>query len=115
MSKKSIFSIIYILFIISILAGCGGGSNQTGGTGSVSLAWDVPTTYVNGTPATGLVGFKVYYGTVSRAYTQIIDVKTVPSCVINSLEPGTYYFAITAYDSSGIESDYSNELSKAIL
>jgi hypothetical protein len=113
--KKKIFSIFCISLIITVLAGCGGSSSQTSGTGSVSLAWDVPTTYVDGTPATGMVGFKVYYGTASRTYTHIIDVKTDPSCTVNYLAPGTYYFAITAYDSSGIESDYSNELSKTIL
>ena len=114
MLKQKIFSIFYTLLIITILAGCGGSSNQAGGTGSVSLAWNVPTTYVDGTPATGPVGFKVYYGTASRTYTHIIDVKNVPSYTVNSLYPGTYYFAITAYDSSGIESDYSTELSKTI-
>jgi hypothetical protein len=114
--KKKIFSIIFVSLIVTVLAGCGGGGgSQAGGTGSVSLAWDVPTTYVDGTLAAGPVGFKVYYGTASRTYTHIIDVKTEPSCTVNSLAPGTYYFAITAYDSSGIESDYSNELSKTIL
>jgi hypothetical protein len=112
--KQKIFLIFYASLIIIILAGCGGSSSQVSGTGSVSLAWNVPTTYVDGTRATGLIGFKVYYGTASRTYTHIIDVKNVPSYTINSLFPGTYYFAITAYDSSGIESDYSTELSKTI-
>ena len=112
--KQIIFSIFYTSLIITILAGCGGSSNQAGGTGSVSLAWNVPTTYVDGTPATGMVGFKVYYGTVSRMYTHTIDVNNVPCYTIKSLFPGTYYFAITAYDSSGIESDFSTELSKTI-
>jgi hypothetical protein len=109
------FSLIFVSLIISVLAGCGGsGGNATNSTGSVSLAWNVPNTYVDGTPSTGLVGFKVYYGTESRMYTQIIDAKNVLSYTINSLPPATYYFAITAYDSSGIESDYSTELSKTI-
>jgi hypothetical protein len=116
--KKKIFSLIIVSLIITVLAGCGGGggsSNPTNATGSVSLAWDVPTTYVDGTPVTGQVGFKVYYGTASRTYTHFIDVKTVPSCTVNALAPGTYYFAITAYDSSGSQSDFSIELSKTIL
>ena len=103
--------------IIAIFAGCGSVEvigPPTTATGSVSLAWDVPTTYNDGTPATGMVGFKIYYGTSSRMYTHIIDVKNMSSHTINSLFHGTYYFAITAYDSSGIESDYSTELSKTI-
>jgi len=115
--KKIIFSISYLSLIITIFAACGGvggSSNPTNATGSVSLAWNAPTTSVDGTMATDLVGFKVYYGTASKTYTHIIDVKNVPSCTINALPPATYYFAITAYDSSGIESDYSTELSKTI-
>ena len=118
MLKRTIFSIFYILIIIITSASCGSVPSigtPTSATGSVSLAWDVPTTYIDGTPVTGLVGFKVYYGTASRSYTHIIDAKTVTSFTVNSLPPGTYYFAITAYDSSGIESDYSDELSKTIL
>ena len=119
MLKKIIFLILYISLIIAIFAGCGGvpsiDAPTSSATGSVSLAWDVPTTYVDGTPVTGLVGYKVYYGTASRTYTHIIDVGTVPSCTVNFLSHTTYYFAITAYDSSGIESDYSTELSKTII
>ena len=117
MLKNKMFSIFYISLIITILTGCGGVPNigpPTNATGSVSLAWDAPTMYVDGAPATGLVGFKVYYGTASGTYTHIIDVGTVPRCTVNFLSHTTYYFAITAYDSSGIESDYSAELSKTI-
>ena len=117
MLKNKIFSIFYLSLIITIFAGCGGGaaSFTPNATGSVSLAWNTPSTYIDGTPATSEVGFKVFYGTASREYTHVIDVKNVPSCSINSLYPGTtYYFAITAYDSTGIESDYSTELSKTI-
>ena len=138
MLKNKIFSFFPISLVILILAGCGGagssdqtitsggsggnqpgtgsgGGGQTSTAGSVSLAWDVPTTFVDGTPASGPVGFKVYYGTASRTYTNIIDVQNATSYSINSLSPGTYYFAITAYDSYGIESDFSIELNKTIL
>jgi hypothetical protein len=117
MLKKKIFAIFCISLIITIFTGCGGVADVGPPTGSssVSLAWEVPTTYIDGTvPATGPVGFKVYYGTASRAYTHIVDVKDVSSCTINNLAHGTYYFAVTAYDSSGIESDYSAELIKNI-
>ncbi len=89
MLKNKIFSIFYISLLITILAGCGGVSDigtPTNATGSVSLAWDVPTTYNDGTPAARyLVGFKVYYGTASRDYTHIIDVKNMSRYTINSL------------------------------
>jgi hypothetical protein len=45
-----------------------------------------------------------------------VDVQDKTTHTIDALTPGTtYYFAITAYDSSGIESDFSNELSTTIL
>jgi fibronectin type 3 domain-containing protein len=105
------FPIFCILLIITILAGCGGGITQTGATGSVTLAWNEPTAYMDGTPASGTIGYKVYYGTAPRTYANVVDVKNMTSCSIGALSSGrTYYFAITAYDATGIESDYSNEL-----
>jgi fibronectin type 3 domain-containing protein len=88
----------------------------TASANSVTLLWDAPTTYTDGTPVTGFVGYKVYYGTASRVYTYVVDVQDKTTHTIDALTPGTtYYFAITAYDSSGIESDFSNELSTTIL
>jgi hypothetical protein len=112
--KNKIFSIFCISLILTIFAGCGGGADFNAATGSVSLTWTVPTTYVDGTPAKSVAGFRVYYGKESRAYTQIIDVRNVTSYTVNSLFPGTYYFAVTAYDSFGMESDYSPELIETI-
>ena len=101
---------------MTVMSGCGGsGGNQTGPTGSVSLAWTAPTTYVDGTPITDLAGFKVYYGTASGNYTHVIVVQNVTNCTIYPLAQGTYYFAVTSYDASGSESDFSAELSKTIL
>ncbi|MDT8273438.1 MAG: REJ domain-containing protein [Desulfomonilia bacterium] len=58
-----------------------------------------------------LGGYKVYYGTHSRTYGPAVDVGNVLSCEISGLSSGnTYYVAVTAYDSSGNESDYSQEV-----
>ncbi|MEO6667280.1 MAG: fibronectin type III domain-containing protein, partial [Nitrospiria bacterium] len=63
---------------------------------------------------TDMAGYKVYYGS-SGAYTQTIDVGTVTAQTISGLQEGlTYYFAVTAYDASGNESGYSQEMSKTI-
>lgn len=83
--------------------------------GQAVLSWDSPTTNADGTPLTDLAGFKVYYGTVSRGYTSVSDVGKVTSATITNLQPlVTYYFSVTAYDGSGNESAYSNEVSKKI-
>lgn len=63
-----------------------------------------------------LEGYRVYYGQSSGNYdVDTIDVGNKTVCQIHNLIPGaTYYFAITAYDLSGNESDYSDEVSYMI-
>jgi len=86
----------------------------------VTLALTAPESYlavVSWDPNTesDLAGYKVYVGTASRVYGVPVDVGTTTSFkVINLLKGQTYYFAITAYDTEGNESAYSNEVSKTI-
>ena len=59
-----------------------------------------------------LAGYKVYYGTQSGEYSEAIN--TTDTSQLLTLTPdigATYYFAVTAYDTSGNESDYSEEVS----
>ncbi len=96
--------------------GCGGGSSGTSslsGTG-LTLAWDAPTTKTDGSTLTDLAGFKVYYGNSSQQYTQSVDVGNVTTVTVNDLPLGPIYISVTAYDSLGYESDYSDELSTDI-
>jgi hypothetical protein len=59
-----------------------------------------------------IAGYKIYYGTITRNYTFKVDVGKYESVTISGLEPGkTYYFAATAYDLSGNESGFSDEIS----
>ncbi len=70
----------------------------------VNLAWD-PSTDPN------VVGYKVYYGTSSGSYQAVIDVGKSSTCTISNLAEGvTYYLTATGYDTSGAESDFSNEV-----
>ena len=78
------------------------------GTQSVTLAWDASAD-VN------VIGYNVYYGPASGSYTNKIPVGNVTNVTINGLVEGaTYYFAVTAYDSSGLESVPSNEVSYSV-
>ncbi len=114
---------IVFIFVLS-LAACGGGSGSGSGSSefgesstgtapaadkSITLSWGEPTTNSDGSPLNDLVGYKIYYGDSSSNYTQTIDVGNYTSAVISSLSSGTWCFATTAYDTSGNESDYSNE------
>lgn len=63
-----------------------------------------------------LAGYQIYYGTTSRFYSVIIDVGNTTQYTVTGLNPGvTYYFAVTAYDINGNESDYSEEVSYQVL
>lgn len=66
-----------------------------------------------------LAGYRVYYGTSSRNYIQPagtgIDARRATSFVVAGLPAGAlHYFTVTAVNSSGNESDASNEVSKVI-
>lgn len=85
-------------------------------SGVATLSWQAPTQKTDGTPVE-LAGYKIYYGTSSRNYTNsvTIDSPGIMTYVIEQLTPATWYFAVTAVDPQGIESDYSNEATKQIM
>src|SRR4030095_8326562 len=76
-------------------------------TSSVSLTWD-PNTEPD------IAGYKVYWGTSSRVYDQFSDVSQTTASVSDLTVGVRYYFAVTAYDSSGLESSYSKEVSTVV-
>ena len=83
---------------------------------SIAFSWVPPTENNNGSPLTNLAGYKIHYGTASQDYTQVVAVNnpTLNRYVLDSLPTGTYYFAITAYNSAGIESTLSGEISATL-
>ena len=101
----SLKSLAFCLFFIFCLLNA-----ATASAATVSLSWNPPTTNTDGSQLTDLAGYKVYYGTISGYYTQQIDVNNANSHTLSNLSDGTtYYYAITAYNTSLRESDYSNE------
>jgi Fibronectin type III domain len=93
------------------LIACGGGGTGPSGP-SATLTWNRPA-------GAAVTGYRVYYGLASRTYLQAkgagIDVGSVEAFVVTGLNTGQrHYFAVTAVDASGNESDYSNEASKVV-
>lgn len=71
----------------------------------VTLAWDR-------SPDSSVAGYRIYYGAASGNYTNSIVVGNVTTNAVQGLTSGvTYFFAVTAYDASGLESSFSNETS----
>jgi len=78
---------------------------STGHSANITLAW-------NASPETDIAGYKVYYGTASQNYDWVLDIGKVTTYTVTGLTSGfTYYFAVTAYDTSDLESTYSNQVS----
>jgi hypothetical protein len=87
--------------VLILLASAFGVSAQ-----SVTFAWD---------PISGVAGYKLYQGGVSRVYTNSVNAGSATQATISGLLVGkTYYFAATAYNSVGIESDYSSEIAYTV-
>jgi hypothetical protein len=77
-------------------------------TYSVTLAW-------NGSANAGVAGYRVDYGTVSGVYTSSIALGNVTTNTVAGLAGGvTYYFAVATYDTNGLQSPLSNEVSYTV-
>lgn len=119
MTRKRIItnSALYLLGLALLLvpAGCGGG--DSGGApsrpNSITLTWVAPTTNEDGTELTDLAGFRVYFGTSSNPKSYATPVRLgagTNTYTTPGLAPGTYYFVVTALDTSGNESAPSTEV-----
>lgn len=75
---------------------------------TITLAWDPD-------PAPNIAGYRLYSGIVSGVYTQQIDVGNTTTTVVSNLVAGTtYFFAVTAYNTVGLESAPSNQISYSV-
>ncbi|MGH8071286.1 MAG: malectin domain-containing carbohydrate-binding protein [Candidatus Entotheonellia bacterium] len=91
--KLWIFSLMFLIFSTSAFAT------------QVTLQWDPNT-------ETDLAGYKVYYGYASRQYNVNVNAGKSTKTILSGLDDvKIYYFAVTAYDTNGNESKYSNEVS----
>lgn len=97
--KKVRFAILMVVLLLSIAL------PASAGTSDVTLAWDPPDI------DTDVTGYRVYMGSESGLYTQSFDAGPALTYKLTGLADGTYYFAVTAYNSARYESVYSNEVS----
>lgn len=81
--------------------------------GSALLTWVAPQSKTDGSLLTDLAGYRLYYGTDSRNFSnriEILDAKA-RTHLVNGLSAGTWYFSISATDSAGAESARSSPVS----
>jgi hypothetical protein len=71
----------------------------------VTLAWDLSS-------SPNIAGYRLYSGTTSGVYDQTIEIGNATSTLVSNLVTGkTYFFTVTAYNTMGVESAPSNEVS----
>jgi len=87
-----------------------------GTPGGARVTWTAPTLNTDGSPLTDLAGFRVMYGRSATALdtSDYVTGATVTSRNLTGLASGTWYFAVRAVNSRGLESDTSNIASKVV-
>jgi len=73
----------------------------------IRLAWDPSL-------SPGISGYRVYVGQSSRSYGTPITIGNQTTYTVTNLANGTWFIAVTAFDASGNESGFSNEVSATI-
>jgi hypothetical protein len=80
----------------------------------INLSWTAPSEREDNEPISlsEIAGYKVYYGTSERNYTNSVNINdgSADGYTFKSFSAGTYYFALTTYDTAGRESQYSAEV-----
>ena len=82
----------------------------------VTISWTSPTSNTNGTTATELAGYRIYYGLKSTDLNQVVTVEgaDVTEYAFRELPAGTWYFAVVAYNNAKVESGLSAVVPVAI-
>lgn len=95
------------------------GVNINGPLRSISLTWTPPTTNNDGSTLADLDGYKIYYGPSNDSLNEVItiDNEGVADYQTDELQidlnlTDTYFFAITAFNTLGLEGPLSNTVSK---
>lgn len=128
-NRKAILIVTIAVLALLTISGCGGGgggggSNGSGGSafnpndpndpspapvGALTLTWNQPTIDVGGETLDDLAGYRIYYGpSIDNLIYEEEIAGDVTSYTFTDLAPGSWCFAVTAYNSAGEESDYSN-------
>jgi len=116
-----------LAIVVSLLSGCNDATgtpastaqsvaSSGSGNASATLSWEAPTTNTNGTALTDLAGYRIYYGASATDFSQNVRLNGVgvQTYVFDNLQAGTWYFAVMAVTSTGVESALSNRVATTI-
>jgi hypothetical protein len=74
------------------------------GAQQLTLAWDASA-------SSAVAGYRLYYGTNTRSYQFVTNTGLMLTQTVVLPHRGRWFFAATAYDTNGLESDFSSEVS----
>jgi major membrane immunogen (membrane-anchored lipoprotein) len=114
-------AIMALVMSVFLLSACGDSDSTSSTTTTasqtiaqtdrISLAWTPPTTRSDGSflEAGELAGYRIYMGTKSNNLAPLVDLSddSITQYTVSDLPSGNYYFAISAFDTDGLESSYS--------
>jgi len=85
-------------------------------TGSVTLNWTPPTQNEDGSQLTNLAAYRILWRREGNTFRESVRINnpSVTRYVVEGLTPGTYEFAATAINGAGVESRFSNAITKTI-
>ena len=70
---------------------------------TVTLTWDA-------SPSHGVTEYRIYFGTNSGSYLFVTNAGLALTQAVELPHTGRWFFAATAVDANGLESDFSNEM-----
>lgn len=84
--------------------------------GSVTLSWTAPMANEDGSPLTDLDGYRLYWRKTSgnHAGSITIDNESITTYVVENIPSGAYEFVGTSFNTAGVESRYSNPVTKIV-
>ncbi len=96
--------------------GVSGSAAALSSNGSATLSWTTVTKDTHGLLLYGLAGYRLRYGRSANTLSTVVDLANpkLTSYLLSNLPAGTWYFGLTAYTSSGVESAMSNIVQKRI-
>jgi fibronectin type 3 domain-containing protein len=98
-------SALLLTVLLVSAVGCGGSSS---GQHSVHLSWKASV-------SNNVVSYNIYRATVPNSYGLLVSMHPTTSYTDSTVQSGqTYHYVVTAVDSAGGESSYSNRVEVAI-
>lgn len=110
------FKYLLVLVMLSLLAGCDGGTGEPEVTDTrlLGVSWAVPDGREDGTGllSNEIAGYRIYYGADSGEYETPVYIEGGSTEQGEVIVPvGKYYVVVTTVDTDGRESQYSPETS----